>query len=585
VTLDSVGRPWIIRGSFSGAAIRRVAVAGRILEYRAAAEPMPAAADILDRGRESFGRHAWADAYAALSAADESAPLEPDDLALLSMAAYLVGRDDESIAVLERAHHEFLARDDVPRAVRCAFWLAFALLGGGQAERGGGWVARGRRLLDADGRECAEHGYLLFAAGMGSIFRGDLVGAYATFEEAARVGERFAEADLVVLARHGQGRALIRQGRDAEGKALLDEVMVAVTSGAVSPIVAGDVYCSVIQACEESFDLRRAQAWTAALSHWCAAQPDLVPYRGQCLLHRAEIMQLHGAWQDAVEEVERASERLAQRPGQSAQGAAFYRRGELHRVCGEFADAEACYRRASRCGREPQPGLALLRLAQGQVDAAQAAIRRVVDEAQGFVARSRLLPACVEIMLAAGDVDAAVAGAEELAAIADDLDAPLLRARATHAQGAVLVARGDARAALAALRRAWSAWQELDAPYEAAGTRALIGLACRGLGDEDGAAMELDAARWAFQELGATPDVARIEALSRAAAAADACGLTARELEVLRLVAAGKTNRSIAEDLFLSEKTVARHVSNIFAKLGVSSRAAATAHAYEHDLV
>jgi DNA-binding NarL/FixJ family response regulator len=546
---------------------------------------MPAAADTLERGRESYGRHAWGDAVAALSAADRASALEPDDLVLLATATYLIGDDDESTALFERAHHECLARDDVPSAVRCAFWLAFLLLGGGQVERGGGWVARGRRLLEADGRDCVEQGYVLFVGGMMSIFGGELATAHATFCQADEIGERFADADLVTLARHGQGRALIRQGRSAEGKALLDEVMVAVTSGAVSPVVAGDVYCSVIQACEESFDLRRAQAWTAALSHWCAAQPDLVPYRGQCLLHRAEIMQLHGAWQEAIDEVERASERLAQRPGRSAAGAAYYRRGELHRLSGAFADAEECYRRASRCGREPQPGLALLRLAQGQVDAAQAAIRRVVDEAEGFVARSRLLPAHVEIMLAAGDVDAAVAAADELAAIADDLDAPLLRARATHAQGAVLVARGDARAALAALRRAWSEWQELEAPHEAASTRALIGLACRGLGDEDGAAMELDAARWAFQELGAVPDVARMDALSRTAAPKDTGGLTARELEVLRLVAAGKTNRTIAADLFLSEKTIARHVSNIFVKLGVSSRAAATAHAYEHDLV
>jgi DNA-binding NarL/FixJ family response regulator len=420
---------------------------------------------------------------------------------------------------------------------------------------------------------------------MMAIFKGDLAGAYATFGEAAEIGERFGEVDLVTFARHGQGRALIRLGRDAEGKALLDEVMVALTSGAVSPIVVGDVYCSVIQGCEECFDLGRAQAWTAALSHWCAAQPDLVPYRGQCLLHRAEIMQLHGAWQDAIDEVERASERLAQRPGRSAAGAAFYRRCELHRLSGAFAEAEECYRQASRCGREPQPGLALLRLGQGQVDAAQAAIRRVVDEAESFVARSRLLPAHVEIMLAAGDVDAAAAGADELSAMADDRQAPLLRARATYAQGAVLVARGDARAALSALRQAWSVWQELEAPHEAAATRALIGLACRGLGDEDGATMEIDAARWAFQELGAMPDVARMDALARKAPADAPGGLTARELQVLRLVAAGKTNRTIATDLFLSDKTIARHVSNIFAKLNVSSRAAATAYAYEHDLV
>jgi DNA-binding NarL/FixJ family response regulator len=546
---------------------------------------MPAAADSLYRGRESYGRHAWADAFAELSAADAATPLDADDLVLLATAAYLVGRDDESLGLFERAHHEYVGRGDLQPAARCAFWLTFFLYGGGELERGGGWAARARRLLEADGRDCAERGYGLFGEGMIAIFRGDLAAALAHFTESDAVGERFADVDLVTLARQGQGRALIRMGRSAEGMALLDEVMVAVTSGAVSPVVAGDVYCSVIQACEESFDLHRAQAWTAALSHWCAEQPDLVPYRGQCLLHRAEIMQLHGAWQDAIDEVQRASARLAQRPGQSAEGAAHYRRGELHRLSGELAEAEESYRQASRCGREPQPGLALLRLAQGQVDAAQAAIRRVLDEAEGVLKRSRLLPPHVAIMLAAGDIDAAAAGADELSAMASELDAPLLHAHATHAQGAVLLARGDARGALAALRRAWSAWQELEAPHEAASTRALIGLACRGLGDEEGAAMELDAARWAFQELGAAPDVARVDALSRRVSTQAAGGLTARELEVLRLVAAGKTNRTIATDLFLSEKTVARHVSNIFAKLRVSSRAAATAHAYEHDLV
>ena len=535
------------------------------------------------RGREAFGRRAWAEALAELSAADRQAPLEPEDLERLATAAYLAGNDDASVGAWERAHHELLRRGEVLPAARCAGWLVFVLMTGGEFARAGGWLARARRLVDDEG-DCAEQGHLLVPEAFQHAYAGDWPSAYALAGQAAAIGDRFADVDLVTLARNVQGRALIAQGKTVEGMTLLDEIMVAVMADEVSEIVAGSVYCSVIEACQEVFDLRRAQQWTAALTHWCDSQPDLVPFSGHCLVHRAEIMQLHGAWPDALEAAQQARERLLQRP-QPAVGAAFYQQAELHRLRGEFAQAEAAYQQASRWGREPQPGLARLRLVQGQVDAAAAAIRRVVDAAQDRVARSRLLPAHVEIMLAAGDIDAARAAADELSEIADDLDAPLLRALAAQAQGSVLLLEGDARAALAALRPAWTAWQELEVPYEAARARVLIGLACRQLGDEDSAEMELDAARWIFGRLGAGPDVAHAQSLSGKAAATPASGLTARELEVLRLVATGKTNRVIAADLFVSEKTVARHVSNIFTKLGLSSRAAATAYAYEHDLV
>jgi ATP/maltotriose-dependent transcriptional regulator MalT len=542
------------------------------------------AAEARTRGRESFGRRAWADAFAELSAADRESALEPEDLERLATATYLVGRDEDSVVVWERAHHELLGRGEVLRAARCAGWLVFVLLNGGEFARAGGWLARARRLLDDGRRDCAEQGHLLLPAAFQRAAEGDWPGAYAIAGQAAEIGDRFADMDLVTLARNIQGRALIGQGKTVEGMALLDEVMVAVMADEVSEIVAGSVYCSVIEACQEVFDLRRARQWTAALTHWCDSQPDLVPFSGHCLVHRAEIMQVHGGWADALDAARGACERLLRR-AHPAVGAAFYQQAELHRLCGALAQAEEAYRQASRWGREPQPGLARLRLVQGQVDAAAAAIRRVVAGAEDRAARSRLLPAQVEIMFAAGDAHAARAAADELSELADDLDAPLLRALAMHAQGTVLLLEGDARAALGALRHAWTAWQELEVPYEAARARVLIGLACRQLGDEDGAEMELDAARWAFEQLGAVPDLARAQALSRKAAPKPAGGLTARELEVLRLVATGKTNRSIAADLFLSEKTVARHVSNIFTKLGLSSRAAATAYAYEHDLV
>jgi DNA-binding CsgD family transcriptional regulator len=542
------------------------------------------AAEARARGREYFGRRAWGDAFAELSAADQGAPLDPPDIERLAMAAYLVGRDEDSVAAWERAHHALLSRGDVVRAARCAGWLVFVFLNGGEFARAGGWLARARRLIDDVGHDCAEQGHLLVPVAFQHAFEGDWPNAYEIAGQAAAIGARFGDVDLVTLARNIQGRALIGQGNTADGMNLLDEVMVAVMADEVSEIVAGSVYCSVIEACQEVFDLRRAQEWTAALTHWCDSQPDLVPFSGDCLVHRAEILQLHGAWPDAAGAARRACERLLPR-AQPAVGRAFYQEAELHRLCGEFAQAEEGYRQASRWGREPQPGLARLRLIQCQVDAAEAAIRRVVDGTDDRVARSRLLPAHVEIMFAAGDVLAARAAADELSEMAADLDAPLLRALATHAQGAVLLLEGDAQAAHGTLRDAWTAWQKLEVPYEAARVRVLIGLACRQLGDQDSAEMELDAAGWVFEELGAAPDLARAHALSRKWAAKPAGGLTARELEVLRLVATGKTNRSIAADLFLSEKTVARHVSNIFSKLGLSSRAAATAYAYEHHLV
>jgi DNA-binding CsgD family transcriptional regulator len=540
--------------------------------------------DALARGRESCARRAWGDAYAQLSLADREAPLEPDDLERLATAAYLFGKDaDDTWA---RAHHEFLNGGDREAAARCAFWLAFGLLDRGDAVRGGGWISRAQRLLDDDGRhDCVLQGYLLLPVAIRRVVEGDAAAAYSTFVRAGEIGDRFHDTDLVAAACHGRGRALIRLGKIGEGRALLDEAMVAVTAGEVSPMVAGDIYCSVIEACYEIFDLRRAQEWTSALTDWCASQADLVPYRGQCLIRRAELMQLHGAWPAAMDEAQRACERLSQPTGQAALGAAFYQRADLLRLRGEFTKSEEAYRQANQHGRRPQPGLSQLRLAQGQIDAAAGAIRRVVEDAKDRRTRSKLLAAFIEIMLAAHDVPAARAAAKELSEIAAVFDSLLLRAASAHASGAVLLAEGDARGASAALHDGWTAWRQLEAPFEEARTRVLMAQACRELGDADTAALELEAARQVFKQLGAAPDLARTQEFSQRSAPEAAGGLSAREVQVIRLLATGKTNRAIADELFISEKTVGRHVSNIFTKLGLSSRAAATAYAYKHDLV
>ena len=539
----------------------------------------------LQRGREAYEHQAWAEAYTALAAADQDTPLSPEDLERLANAAHLIGEEAQGADLLGRAHRKFLEQRKPERAARCAFWLGLGLLEKGEMAQASGWLARARRTLEEQTRECVEHGYLLLPDALRCLMQGDCDAAAVAFAQATAIGQRFADRDLVALGTHGQGRALIRLGRWLEGVALLDEAMVAVTTGEVSPIVAGDVYCSVLSGCQEIFDWRRAQEWTGALTRWCAAQPELVLYRGQCLLRHSEVLQLRGDWVDAMGEAQRACERLSDPADQPGLGSAYYQLAELHRVRGEQAEAEEGFRQASLHGKKPQPGLALLQLAQGEPAMALASIRLALEQTREPRNRPRLLAAQVDMALAAGDLDCARSAVEELAAIAADFGAPYLRALADHAAGALRLAEGDAAEALTLLRQAEALWASMGTPYETARTRALIGQASRALGDERGAQLELEAAASIFRRLHAAPDLGRVERLLRVPAAAPAHGLSGREMQILRLIAAGKTNRAIAAELRISEKTVARHVSNIFVKLDLSSRSAATAYAYRHNLV
>jgi DNA-binding CsgD family transcriptional regulator len=536
----------------------------------------------LERGRAAYERHAWKAAYESLSRADKAALLGAEDLELLATSAYMLGRDDEYLSVLERAHHAYLEAGQTLPAVRCAFWVGINHALRGEMGPAGGWLGRAHRLVGEE--DSVERGYLLIPLVFQHEASGDFMAAASVAADAAALAKRFGHAEGYALSLQAQGTMLIKAGRVQEGLALLDEAMVTIAGGKVSPMATGIVYCGVILACQEVYEVRRAQEWTAVLTRWCEQQPDLVAFTGRCLVHRAEIMQLHGAWNDALGEARRAGERLARSFNRGAAAQAFYRQGEVHRLRGEFAEAESAYREASRFGWEPQPGMALLRLAQGRRGAAAATIQRAVSEAARPLRRANLLPAYVEIMLATGNVEEARTGCRELEEIAERYESAMLAALVAHARGASELAAGDARSALVSLRQAGETWQELEAPYDAARARVLVSAACRALGDDDTAALELEAARDVFTELGAAPDLARLES-STGRAAREAYGLTPRQVEVLRLVAAGKSNREIATSLVISEHTVARHVQNIFAALGVSSRTAASAFAFEHDLV
>ena len=539
----------------------------------------------IEQGREAVTRRAWARAFRAFARADRARPLGPQDLEHLAVAAYMLGRNDDYLECMKRAHRAHQHARNLPRAARCAFWAAINLAVRGRASHAAGWFGRAQRLAEKGPRDNVEHGYLLVPTLLQRAGEQDWKGVADVAKKAERIAERHGDADLFALCAHERGHALVLLGRVEEGLRLMDEVMVSVTAGELSPIVTGLVYCSVIAYCQDTFQLSRAQAWTQALTEWCEQQPEMVAHTGQCLVHRAEVIQLRGDWRLALQEAQRAKTRFAQAMNSAAAGHALYRQGEVHRLRGHFDQAEARYREAARSGYEPQPGLALLRLVQGRTTAAASAIRRALSETTDPVRRAKLLPAGVEIFLTEGRTEQVREACNEIEQLSKGRRSELLDALAAHSRGALELAAGKPDAALGALRRAFEAWQQLEVPYEAARVRVLIAKACRFLGDEEAAALELDAARGAFSELRAAPDLARVDALARVTASGSEHGLTKRELEVLRHVAGGRSNKAIAQDLALSSRTVDRHLSNIFDKLAVSSRSAATAFAYRNRLI
>jgi DNA-binding CsgD family transcriptional regulator len=538
----------------------------------------------LARGRACYQRNEWNDAFEALALADQATPLAADDLSLLAWSAGLSAHDEVMLATQERVYHAWLAAGQDLVAARAAFWLGFRLLARGEPAGASGWLSRAQRLVEQHAADCVEQGYLLLPTAQRHLSTGELLEAQDCAARALAIGERFAEPDLIAFARNLWGRVLLAEGQVDRGLVFLDEAMVAATAGELTPVVTGIVYCSSIASCHRVYELERVREWTAALSNWVAAHPQLGLFGGHCLVHRAEVLELNGSWPEAVDEARRAVSRCVRNIEREAAGRAHYQQAEIHRLRGAFDLAEAAYLEASRSGFEPQPGLALLRLAQGDTGAAASASRRIIGATRDRIARLRFLPAHVEIMVAAGDLDAARAASQELQDIAAGMDTDVLGAIAAHAQGSVELAQGNAQAVLEPARRAFRIWQQIGAPYLAARLRVLLARACTALGDTEGANLELRCAREVFEKLGALPDIAALNAIDNAGPTADG-GLTSRELQVLRLLATGMTNKALARELSLSEKTIDRHVSNIFAKLGVATRAAATAFAYEQKLI
>ncbi|MEI5585278.1 MULTISPECIES: LuxR C-terminal-related transcriptional regulator [unclassified Agromyces] len=534
----------------------------------------------LDAGRTAMAERRWAAAYEDLSRADAGEGLAPADLESLAMAAFLRGEAQAAVDALERAHARLLADGDLEGAARTAARLALYQIELGDLSHNFEWVPKGLRLAAGMAEPSAVTGAVQLPPAVAQLASGDPAGARGRFRAIGGIADRFRDPDLAALAAFGEGMCLLELEEDAEAFSRLDDAVAAVTAGGISPVSSGIILCTVVGSAHQAFDLERATAWTTVLERWCRGQPELVAYRGQAHALRAAILTLHGAWDEAWAEAELALSRFRAGDYRAAFGAP-YRFGELQRLRGAFHSASESYRRAGESAWDPQPGLALLHLAEGKVRQARDEIRRTATAADPF-ARRHLLPAVVDIEATAGGVAEARRALTELRLLAGRHPTAMSAVVIAFAEATVLLAEGDAAGAVTAGRSAADAWKALGVPYETARSRVLAGRALQAVGEPAAARSEFDAARAILLELGAHPD---LEALPTGTGERHGSVLTDRELEVLRLVSTGLTNRAIAARLSLSEKTVARHLSNIFGKLGLSTRAAATAYAYENGLV
>ena len=536
----------------------------------------------LDEARRAWAMHDWQacfDAASAVAPLGGAAELEAERLDLIADAAWWLGRLDACIAARERAYHVYDELGDARRAGQCAVWLYEHHCFRASPAVASGWLGRARRALDC-GADCEELGALLLREAESAHGAGALEVAEGLAERSIELGRQLRCADLEAQALQTLGRVRIDQGRPTEGLALLDEAMLFVVEGRLAPYSTGKVYCSLISACEQLSDHRRAAEWTAATAAWADEHPMAV-FPGLCRVHHATALQWRGEWAEAEREAIRASEELATVNLPNA-AAAWAEVGDIRRRLGDLRGAADAFAAADALCQQPRAGVALLRLAEGDLDGASTIVTEALEGAGwNRLARAKVLPALAQIAIAAGDLTTATGAVEELEQVAADFGSTGLAALATSSRGRLQLATG-APEACATLRSAVARWSELGVPYEIATARMLLGEACRTSGDETGAATAFRSAKELFDELGVRGDTDVLTAPPRTALPG---GLTEREAEVLRLVAAGHTNKEVAAALCLSEKTVARHLSNIFTKIQVSTRAAATAYAFERGVV
>lgn len=523
----------------------------------------------LDAARAAYAARDWVTARERYRTAGDEL-VEPDDLYALANSSWWLGDLDAALPDLRRAYRRHLDQGRHRAAALVALDIGYTNGLRGDEGQASGWTGRAARLLD-DEPECVEKGYLAYIDYEQAFGRGDLDAALALSLEISATGRRFDDPTLAALGVLGQGRVTVARGEVDRGMALLDEAMVAAVSDELAPAWAGNIYCNLMVVCYELADWARAGEWTTVTARWCEAMPGAGPFMGICRIHRAQVFQAHGAWDDAEAEARRVCDELADfHPGMV--GEARYALGDLQRQRGDLEGAEAAYLAAHRLGRDPCPGLALLRLAQGRRGDALASITRALGTASPDpLTRARLLPAAVQIMLATDDLDQARRAADELATIAATYGTPGLHAQADAAEGAVLLAEGRAAEAVEALERALRSGKQLRLPYEGACIRLHLAEAHRALGRRDHAALEADAARHELTRLGAVPAGTGPKPAPRPD------GLSPREVEILGLVADGRSNQEIAAELYLSVRTVERHLATVYRKLGLHGRSARAA--------